>query len=161
MNVSLPFIDDLADLIKTVWPDLKDPVFRMTQLQRRNWLDDIGNGSLHAPYCAVEIPEKVRSENGPVSGLCWDVSPTVYYITDEKLGEGLVADLIESCLEALSDAILFPAAAKVTFPYNVFTPPVWDTSASEAVNAAMLEKQLPFLSGALTFTATLGYVQTP
>lgn len=161
MNVILPFIDALAEVVKMVWPDLADPVFRMTQIERRNWLDDIENKTLHTPYCVIEIPEKTKSENGPVSGNCWDLTPTIYYIAAEKDGDGNIADLIESRLEALSDALIYPFQAGVTFSYTVYDAPSWSTSGDEAVNRAMLEKQLPFLSGALTFTALVGFVNTP
>lgn len=159
MIVTEPFINDLADMIKAVWPDVKGPIFRMTQMERRNWLDDIENGSLTAPYCVIEVPEKSKSDRGAVSANTWEMSPTVYFITEEKSGGGLVADLIESHLEALSDALLYPIGPLPPFPYTIYDVPTWTTSSNQPVNAAMLDKQLPYLSGSLTFTALLGYVR--
>ena len=161
MNPLLPFIDDLAEMIKAVWTDVANPVFRMTQIQRRNWLDDVEAGEITPPYVVVDIPPLVKSANGPASASVWDVSPTIYYITAEKSGAGNVSDLIESRLSSLSGALTFPAPPLPPFAYTVYDVPTWSTAATEPVNAAMLEKQLPYLSGSLTFTALIGYVRVP
>ena len=159
MNVTEPFENDLAELVKLVWLDVEGPIFRMAQIQRRNWLDDVENGSLLVPYAVIEMPEKAKSDKGPVSGNVWEVSPTIRYVIDEKAGGGLVSDLIEARMEALSDALLYQDAPLPPFAYTIYDAPTWDTSASEPVNAAMLDKQLPYLCGALTFTALVGYVR--
>ena len=154
MNVISPFRADLRLIVKATWPDVTNPTFRMTQIQRRNWVNEISSGKLTAPYCVIEMPPPTNAAGWSPSAVTYLATPTVYYIAAEKDGGGDIGALIEQRLSALTDALLFGG-----FPYTVTEEPTADTSASQAVNDSMLAAEMPYLSGALTFGALIGYVR--
>ena len=157
MNVITPFRADLRLIVKATWPDVTNPTFRMTQIQRRNWVNEIGSGKLTAPYCVIELPPPAPATGWCVSAVTYLATPTVYYIAAEKDGGGDIGALIEQRLADLTDALLF-GGFRYTIPETF--QPTTDTSASQAVNDSMLAAEMPYLSGALTFGALLGYVRT-
>ena len=158
MNVLLPFHQKLNRLIKVTWPEVQNPVFRLTQIQRINWVNDVKAGKLKPPYIVVDIPALTVAPGWCASATNYKVFPTLYYIASIKEGGGDIGDSIEDRLDLLAEAILFPATA-TTFPFTILDAPAIDTSASQAVNDSMLAAEMPYLSGALTFGALLGYVR--
>jgi hypothetical protein len=153
MNVIQPFRNSLNLLIKATWADVSAPVFRMTQIQRRNWVNEIQNKKLTPPYCVVEIPPPYSEPGWSASAPTWKVSPVIYYIAAEKDGAGDIGALIEQRLSDLSDVLQF------RFGFTVPDSPTIDSSASEAVNDSMLQAEMPYLSGALSFGALIGFVK--
>ena len=160
MNLLLPFRQKLNRLIKATWPEVQNPVFRLTQIQRINWVNDVKAGKLKPPYIVVDIPALAIETAWSASAVNYKVSPTIYYIASIKEGGGDIGDYIEDRLHLLAETILFPATA-YTFPFTILEAPATDTSASQAVNDSMLAAEMPYLSGALTFSALLGYVYVP
>ena len=158
MNVLLPFRQKLNRLIKSAWPEVQNPVFRLTQIQRINWVNDVKAGKLKPPYVVVDIPALAIETGWCQSAVNYKVSPAIYYIASIKEGGGDIGDSIEDRLDLLAEAILFPATA-TTFPFTILDAPAIDTSASQAVNDSMLAAEMPYLSGALTFGALIGYVR--
>ena len=159
MNVLLPFHQKLNRLIKLAWPEVQNPVFRLTQIQRINWVNDVKAGKLKPPYIVVDIPALAIETAWSASAVNYKVSPTIYYIASIKEGGGDIGDYIEDRLQLLTDALLFPVSSSV-FPFLALDVPATDTSASQAINDSMLNAEMAYLSGALTFSALLGYVQT-
>ena len=64
MNVLLPFRQKLNRLIKATWPEVQNPVFRLTQIQRINWVNDVKLGKLKPPYVVVDIPRLQKKPGG-------------------------------------------------------------------------------------------------
>ena len=160
MNVLLPFRQKLNRLIKATWPEVQNPVFRLTQIQRINWVNDVKLGKLKPPYVVVDIPALAVESGWSASAVNYKVSPTIYYIASVKEGAGDVGDYIEDRLRVLADAMLFPTSSTV-FPYTVIDEPTIDTSANEAVNSSMLGAEMPYLSGSLSLGALIGWVNLP
>jgi len=159
MNLLLPFRQKLNRLIKATWPEVQNPVFRLTQIQRINWVNDVKAGKLKPPYIVVDIPALAIETGWCQSAVNYKVSPTIYYIASIKEGGGDIGDYIEDRLQLLTDALLFPVSSTV-FPFLALDVPATDTSASQAINDSMLNAEMAYLSGAITFSALLGYVQT-
>ena len=155
MNIIAPFRADLRKIVKTTWADVTNPTFRLTQIQRRNWVNEISTGKLTAPYCVIELPPPVMEEGWSASAVTYKATPTVFYIAAEKDGGGDIGALIEQRLSDLSDRLLFG------FNYTVTDAPTIDTSASQSVNDSMLAAEMPYLAGAITFGALIGWVNVP
>ena len=155
MNVITQFRADLRKIVKTTWTDVTNPTFRLTQIQRRNWVNEISIGKLTAPYCVIELPPPLMETGWGVSSIVYKAAPIVFYIAAEKDGGGDIGALIEQRLSALSDRLLFGSG------YTVTDAPTIDVSASQSVNDSMLAAEMPYLAGAISFGALIGWVRTP
>ena len=155
MNVITQFRADLRKIVKTTWTDVTNPTFRLTQIQRRNWVNEISSGKLTAPYCVIELPPPLMETGWGVSSIIYKATPVVFYIAAEKDGGGDIGALIEQRLSALSDRLLFGCG------YTVTDAPTIDVSASQSVNDSMLAAEMPYLAGAISFGALIGWVHVP
>ena len=123
------------------------------------WVNDVKAGKLKPPYIVVDIPALAIETGWCQSAVNYKVFPTIYYIASIKEGGGDIGDYIEDRLQLLTDALLFPVSSTV-FPFLALDVPATDTSASQAINDSMLNAEMAYLSGAITFSALLGYVHT-
>ena len=155
MNVITQFRADLRKVVKTTWTDVTNPTFRLTQIQRRNWVNEISSGKLTAPYCVIELPPPLMEIGWGISSIIYKATPVVFYIAAEKDGGGDIGALIEQRLSALSDRLLFGCG------YTVTDAPTIDVSASQSVNDSMLAAEMPYLAGAISFGALIGWVHIP
>ena len=155
MNVITQFRADLRKIVKTTWTDVTNPTFRLTQIQRRNWVNEISSGKLTAPYCVIELPPPLMETGWGISSIIYKATPVVFYIAAEKDGGGDIGALIEQRLSALSDRLLFGCG------YTVTDAPTIDVSASQSVNDSMLAAEMPYLAGAISFGALIGWVHVP
>ena len=98
MNVITQFRADLRKIVKTTWPDVTNPTFRLTQIQRRNWVNEISSGKLTAPYCVIELPPPLMETGWGISSIIYKATPVVFYIAAEKDGGGDIGALIDQRL---------------------------------------------------------------
>ena len=150
-----PLWQDLRSVLKVTWPEVTE-VFRTTQIERRNWVRLIERQKLVAPWVTVYFPLSRPSTEWGVSNVAYLPEVTVYYIDGNKSNNDMGAYL-EGKLIKLQDALLGFGwqTSQATLLTDQFAT---DVSDDNAVNRSMLDGDMPYQSGALTFSVVVGFI---
>ena len=150
-----PLWKDLRVVIGAAWPEVTQ-VFRVTQIERRNWTRLIERAKLVPPWVTVYLPPTRPSTEWGVSNVAYQPLFTVYYVAASRASDDMGAYL-ESKLIALQDEILSYAwpNSKATILVDSFAT---DVSDENPINMVMLEGDMPYMSGGFTLSLVTGFV---
>ena len=152
-NWHVTFWADLVGAISAAIPTLTS-ISRVTQVQRRNWSNDIDSGALTSPWCLVQVGKEAQDESGEWgSTVRAYLVPVQIYIIRETSGTNIAADL-EADAAALQDTLDLPSAYSFLVPLQGFEI---DASEENPINISMLEADMPYQSVSFGFTAVAGY----
>ena len=143
----------LKSVIAATWPEIRPgQVILDTQIERRDWINELNKGDLSNAYVVVKL-EYTPTTDWPASWTAYEVAATIHYIAPTKLPAGTdaktIAGYLTGRLIALSQALLAAPAAVGTV-LNSFP---LATNADDPVNISLLEAKLAYQAGSLQVTS--------
>lgn len=150
------FWSDVRGAIAGVWPDI-GANFRAVQAERVDFQRLIQSAQMADEYVVTQMSARQDSEWGGITWTAYRCQVRVHYIARSGIpaASGDMAAYIEAKLKLLQDALQVPDAG-FTVMQVLDTGFEVDVTESNAVNASMLESNLPFSGGALAFEAIVG-----
>jgi hypothetical protein len=141
---------DLKTAINAVWPEITQ-TFKVVNVERLNWQNEIGKKRLVAPWCVVHLPRIERAQGFGAANQTYNPTPTVYYVAEYK--EGAVDDL-SAKLNLLED-YLMTHGFSFTLEEETLNQ---DISEENTVKASMLQADMLYVAASLGFSCITGYV---
>ena len=152
MNVFQPFWAALNGAIQAAWPDVTR-IERVVQADRINWNNAIDKKALVAPWAVTQLPAAGPSDDGPADGVNYELRPTVHYVAQMEGAGGDTAAFIEQKVSDLQDYLLENA-----LPFTLYADMTVDVSEGNPINVVMLQADMPYLAGSLTFRCLTGFI---
>lgn len=142
---------DVKGAAHTCWPEVNS-IWRVTQIERIDWKDLIERGELTPPWCVIQLPTMRQVPGRGAGQVVFQANPAIYYI-DKNHGADIGAT-IEAKLAAMLEYLVSHAFSGTLVENSLAV----EMSEESPVNRAMLEQQMPYSAGSVSFGMLCGFI---
>lgn len=142
---------DLRTAITTTWPEV-GVIMRTNQAEKLNWANIIADGKLTPPYVGVHFPPAQESDAWGMANIFYETTVTFHYVATNS-GTDMGATL-EERLKTMQDYV--KTSTSFTAIEVMGHGLVTDVTEANPVNQSMLEANMPYSAGSLTFDILFG-----
>lgn len=151
----------LLAVILATWPEVRGKVSMDIAVERRDWVVELSNGKLTAPWCTVVLDFVPSADRGPFPR--YDMTATVYYIASLKdavagvpstwfavAGDWPAATYLTDKLIALQQAIY----ADMTMGSHIDAQAI-NVGADNPINVSFIDSKSTYQAGSIQITTII------